>query len=91
MFDFKNEEVEELYFEFLWSLDGTQPCAVDPDEYVENYTSRPIPIATAEGLCQGRGCKFVETCKAYAVAAQEEAGIWGGTTPEQRKGLYESG
>lgn len=85
IFESDDPEVREKYFELWSALDGTQPCAEDPDEYTENWTGRPIPDDVAKRLCVGRGCKFVEECKAYARAAQEEYGIWGGETPEMRK------
>lgn len=70
----------------LWDkLNGTQPCAEDPDKWTENWTGRAIPVEVAERMCAG--CPFLEECRTYAVLANEERGIWGGTTPEQRKEL----
>lgn len=85
MFEFKNESVADLYDELWYKLNGKQLCAEDPDPWVENYTSRPIPVEVAEELCAG--CPFYQECRDYAIAAEEENGIWGGTTPEQRREL----
>lgn len=83
IFEFNDEEVARKYLKLLFRLDGTQKCAEDPDEYTENWTGRPIPDEVAERACEG--CKFIEECRDYAVAADEERGIWGGTTPHMRK------
>lgn len=86
IFDEFDPEVREKYLVLQDQLDGTQPCLDDPEGlYTENWTNRPIPEHVAEGLCGG--CRFKYACRDYAVAAQEEYGIWGGTTPEGRKRL----
>jgi WhiB family transcriptional regulator, redox-sensing transcriptional regulator len=84
IFENSNPEVKEKYLKLVWSLDGTQPCANDdPDLWIENWTGRPIPRAIAKERCAG--CPFIQQCLDYAVAADEELGIWGGTTTEERK------
>lgn len=37
----------------------------------------------AAQLCQA--CTLLQVCRSYAVAAQERTGVWGGTTPLDRK------
>lgn len=83
IFESDDPEVRDKYFQLWDKLDGTERCVEDPDAYTENWTSRPIPDDTAERLCEG--CHVIEQCKAYARAAGEETGIWGGETPEMRK------
>lgn len=86
IFENDDPEVGVKYLKLLNALDGTQLCLDDEEgEWTENWTSRPIPDATAEALCAG--CPFLEACRDYAVAAQEEHGIWGGTTYDMRKQL----
>jgi hypothetical protein len=83
IFEFEDVSVRDAYFALWDALDGTQPCADDPDDWVENWTGRPIPDEVAERKCAG--CKFLEECRTYARLAGEEHGIWGGETPEMRK------
>ena len=40
---------------------------------------------TAKKIC--RGCPVLQHCRDYAVAADEPYGIWGATTPQERKEL----
>lgn len=82
---FENDDpvVRHKFLKLVWALDGTQPCAKDPDRYTENWTSRPIPVEVARRACEG--CKFIELCRDYATEAKEN-GIWGGTTTEERRG-----
>jgi hypothetical protein len=83
IFEFDDPSVADKYLTLLWSLDGTQPCAEDPDKWTENWTGRPIPDSVAEDMCAG--CPFIVECDAYATAAGEETGIWGGRSPEMRR------
>ena len=86
IFENDDPEVGRKYLTLITALDGTQPCLDDPEGlYMENWTGRPIPDSVAEELCAG--CPFKDICLDYAVAAQEEDGIWGGTTYEMRKQL----
>lgn len=84
IFDTDNPKVKEKFLKLVWQLDGTQPCANDdPDLWIENWTGRPIPSQTAQKMCEG--CPFLAACRDYAVEAEEELGIWGGTTAEDRE------
>lgn len=98
LFTFEDATVQELYNELLHRLDGTENC-FDPnlvsieteekpsfgesvtDLYVEPYTNG-LSEKRAAALCAG--CHVIEECKAYAMAAQEPYGVWGGTTPGMR-------
>ena len=46
--------------------------------------------ATLEAKMVCRSCPFRLACGAYAIAAQEPYGIWGGTTPEERRAISRS-
>lgn len=94
LFEFEDKGVQELYNKLLYSLDGTENC-YDPivsaegptfgesvtDLFVESYTNGVSPKVARE-LCAG--CHVIEECKAYAMAAREPYGVWGGTTPGER-------
>lgn len=83
IFENDDPEVKDKFLTLLWALDGTQPCASDPDKFTENWTGRVIPDRVAIEACDG--CKFIDQCKDYARAAGEETGIWGGESPEMRR------
>ena len=40
-------------------------------------------VANAKRIC--RCCPLLVACRTYAVAAQEPFGVWGGTTPAERR------
>ena len=64
-------------------FDGTQLCIdVDsdiffPDEYTDSS------VAKAKEICGS--CWMQEACLQYALVHKESAGVWGGTTPKERK------
>lgn len=85
LFESDDPDVAEKFYTLWYSLDGTQKCAEEPDKYTGNWANRDIPEDVAERQCAG--CPFYKECRDYAVTAQEEYGIWGGTTPDMRKRL----
>lgn len=85
IFEFEDPSIRNAYFELWDAMDGTQPCLDEPDEWVENWTSRAIPPSIAEEKCAPCKDEIKKACLAYALLAGEEVGIWGGTTPEMRK------
>ena len=40
----------------------------------------------AVAFCRG-GCPVIQQCKAHALTLPERHGVWGGTTPEQRRDI----
>lgn len=98
LFEFEDREVQDKYDKLLYSLDGTENC-YDPnlvaaetgakpafgesvtDLFVEPYTNG-VSHKVAQALCEG--CHVIEECAAYALAAREPYGVWGGTTPGDR-------
>ncbi|TXH08884.1 MAG: WhiB family transcriptional regulator [Hyphomicrobiaceae bacterium] len=78
-----SDTVESAYLRLQDVLDGSEKCVEDPDMWMENWTGRSIPLEVAQRLC--KGCHAIEECAAYAILAEEEFGIWGGTTPQSRK------
>lgn len=67
----------------------TLPCRENPDFfYPEDFYAMPIRILServAKELCLN--CPLIALCKSYAVAAQEDYGIWGGTNARERREL----
>jgi len=57
--------------------------------YTEEFYAEPgdhQATTMAKFICAS--CPIVQVCQEYALAAQEEYGIWGGLTPEERKWFY---
>jgi hypothetical protein len=67
----------------------TLACRKSPDFfYPEDYfelSVRKIAETVAKELCLD--CPLVALCKSYAVLAQEDYGIWGGTNARERREL----
>lgn len=62
---------------------GRLACETDPEAWFASAASAARAAAVeACGWCPVRG-----ECLAYAVAAEERDGIWGGSTPEERRVL----
>ena len=69
-------------------FNGTQKCIdVDPEiffpEYENNRSNYPAQIQRARDVCEGCGIK--EDCIKYALQFPGLEGVWGGTTPHDRK------
>jgi WhiB family redox-sensing transcriptional regulator len=73
----------------LEDLGGTLACRENPDFfYPEDYFELPvreIAETLAKELCLD--CPLAALCKSYAVLAQEDYGIWGGTNARERREL----
>lgn len=63
------------------------PAAVDTRTFFEGIGSSAEQAAVA--LCQQ--CPVVDQCLGYALQQNIDYGIWGGTTPNQRKKLQQHG
>jgi WhiB family redox-sensing transcriptional regulator len=61
--------------------------AVDPELFFPVSTSGPAldQVAEAKRVCAS--CPVQSDCLAWALRAGESAGIWGGTTPDERRYL----
>jgi WhiB family transcriptional regulator, redox-sensing transcriptional regulator len=46
-------------------------------------------VKSAKLIC--RGCPVSATCLSWALASGQEAGIWGGLTEDERRGLHRRG
>jgi len=64
-------------------FDGTQLC-IDVDTNIffpEQY--EPEDVAQAKNICSG--CWMQEPCLEFALRTNEKEGVWGGTTPADRR------
>jgi WhiB family transcriptional regulator, redox-sensing transcriptional regulator len=66
-------------------LGACREPSVDPELFFPVSDSGPAArqIAAAKAICAA--CPVVAQCRDWAVQAGEPAGIWGGTTPEERR------
>ena len=74
-----------------WDLDDWRNNAAcrdtDPDLFFPVGTTGPAieQIESAKGVC--RQCDVQTTCLEFALATNQESGIWGGTSEEERRKL----
>jgi len=63
----------------------------DPDLFFPIGTSGPAlaQAAAAKALC--RGCAVVGQCLDWALSNYQDAGVWGGTTEEERRAMRRAG
>ena len=62
----------------------------DPELFFPDDT-RPVraQVKAAKLIC--RGCPVSATCLSWALASGQQAGIWGGLTEDERRGLHRRG
>lgn len=72
-----------------WRADGACRTA-DPDLFfpVAVGTAASKQIARAQRICAA--CPVKQQCLDFAMQTREPAGIWGGTTPEERIRTFRS-
>lgn len=75
----------DLYLESV-PFDGTQACkSVDPEMFFpEDYEDRKS-VFEAKAICQS--CPLTSACLVYAIKDSSLEGIWGGTTPKERRNM----
>jgi WhiB family transcriptional regulator, redox-sensing transcriptional regulator len=63
----------------------------DPELFFadSDVRSARTQVKTAKLIC--RGCPVKVTCLNWALASGQEAGIWGGLTEDERRGLLRHG
>ncbi len=65
---------------------GDVPCQNDPDLFfLEDASSPSASLRAAKLACDGCGVK--ELCAEYAIKHEPDYGVWGGTTPRERRML----
>ena len=70
-------------FQMHSPFNGTQLCLTyDPDIFFpEDYEDSSV--AKAKGICNS--CWVKDGCLSFALKTNEKEGIWGGTTPVERR------
>lgn len=64
-----------------WLRDKANPCVkADPELFFPPKGSKPIAAAT---MCSG--CRNIDKCLSFAVDNNITDGVWGGTTPHERR------
>jgi len=68
-------------------FDGTQLCSTEnPDLFFpDNYQEDLEQIKRAKAICSN--CWIEKDCLKFAMKTKQRYGIWGGTTPNERKRL----
>ena len=74
------------------AIGGSWPPAAstEPDLFFPIGTTGPAvdQIEAAKRVC--RGCDALEPCLDFALATNQESGVWGGTSEEERRKLRKS-
>jgi WhiB family redox-sensing transcriptional regulator len=67
-------------------FNGSQLCkSVDPELFFpEDYNDR-LSVHKAKAIC--KDCPLTTACLEYAMSDSGLDGVWGGTTPQDRKNL----
>lgn len=77
-----------------WAPDLTQTwreqagCrSTDPDLFfpIGSIGTVPLEIQAAKAVCDS--CPVVDACLRYALETNQESGVWGGTSEEERRRL----
>ena len=75
----------DLYLEST-QFDGTQACmAVDPEIFFPEDYADQVAVNKAKAICNS--CPLISACLMYAFKDSSLDGIWGGTTPSERKNM----
>lgn len=70
------------------ALEGAPPiCETDPDAWWSSANSSEGLLVVEAAVYGCSRCSAREACLAYALAAGEAAGIWGGATPTERAAM----
>src|SRR6185437_4266923 len=78
-----------------WDLDDWRRSAAcrdtEPDLFFPVGTTGPAidQIEAAKRVC--RSCDAIEPCLDFALATNQESGVWGGTSEEERRKLRRRG
>lgn len=66
------------------SPDSAIPCRADPAAWWPDRKNLNSP-ATNAAVMACEGCPARDACLAYALAADEREGVWGGLLPDERR------
>lgn len=82
----QSKEVQELQHRLNVAINENGAAC---DGYTEEFYADPedkMSARMAKFICAG--CPIKQECLDYAMAAQEDYGIWGGLTAEERKWFF---
>lgn len=86
LFEHPNREVAAQYQDLIIAVadqPSPVPCEVEPEPYTSAWSSKATASSeSAEDLCID--CPLMVQCAAYAKAAKEPYGVYGGTLPRDR-------
>lgn len=71
----------------LLRLETAPACTSEPELWWATGSSARAVTAQAEAVEACSWCPVLQLCRSYAVAADEREGVWGGTTPAERRAL----
>jgi WhiB family redox-sensing transcriptional regulator len=71
--------LEQLLTRPRWQADGA--CVEHPE--ISWFSRAQASLAAATAVCAG--CLVTAECLAFAMADDSLVGVWGGTTPEERR------
>lgn len=75
----------DLYLESV-PFDGTQACkSVDPEMFFPEDYDDKAAVLQAKAICQS--CPLTSACLVYAIKDSSLEGIWGATTPNERRNM----
>lgn len=60
------------------------PCRADPEAWFATRARPADAEVQAWAVASCAGCPALDPCRAYAVAAGERDGVWGGLSPSDR-------
>ncbi len=63
----------------------------DPDLFFPIGTSGPALAQAAAAKAMCRACPVISECLDWALANYQDAGVWGGTTEEERRAMRRAG
>jgi hypothetical protein len=82
----QSKEVQELQKELNEAI---SKYGANCDGYTEEFYANPedlMSLRMAKFICDT--CPIKQICQDYAIAAEEEYGVWGGLTAEDRKWIF---
>jgi len=63
----------------------------DPELFFPIGTTGPAAVQVDEAKTVCRRCAVVEDCLAWAIETGQDAGVWGGTSEDERRALARRG
>lgn len=87
---FNSRKAQAKYFTLVHIMREAEtpaPCETRPEMFFPDGYDNMVKAKTREAKALCDQCPFKTACLDYALEAQEEYGIWAGTTPDERREL----